>query len=299
MRSTYIAPAILSALALAACAGVESPTTTLAAGAREVAPGIHRMYGTPLKVGNGRGRAYVELDARDDNAPRELGIALDEAALEGLPTDGTGHHGGHGTVHQYNFALPPNHATPFRFVEVNWNPTGHEPDGVYEGFPHFDFHFWTADSSLRASIVPENPRYVDAANALPTAEYVPASNAVLGPPGAPPSAITVPRMGVHWVDLRSPELQKLLGNDAAWKPFTATFIHGSWDGQFVFWEPMITRAYLLAKKTATDAAVRDEVLPIGMPAKYQVPGYYPQAYRITWDDKAREYRIALTGLVAR
>jgi hypothetical protein len=98
------------------------------------------------------------------------------------------------------------------------------------------------------------------------------------------------------VDVRSPELQGLLGHPEAYKPFTSTFIHGSWDGQLVFWEPMITRAHILAKKTATDAAVRDQIIPVPAPRAYARPGYYPSAYRITWDGQAREYRIALTQL---
>jgi hypothetical protein len=67
----------------------------------------------------------------------------------------------------------------------------------------------------------------------------------------------------------------------------------------VFDEPMITRAHLLAKKTAAEAGVRDEVIPIPTPAHYAAPGSYPTAYRITWDAAAREYRIALTRLAAR
>ena len=106
-------------------------------------------------------------------------------------------------------------------------------------------------------------------------------------------------MGVHWVDARSSELQQLLGKPEAYRPFTRTFILGSWNGRFHFWEPMITRAHLLAKRNATEAAVLDEVIPISIPARYQVPGRYPTAYRITWDDQAREYRVALTGLTPR
>jgi hypothetical protein len=106
-------------------------------------------------------------------------------------------------------------------------------------------------------------------------------------------------MGVHWSDLRSPELQKLLGKPEAFKPFTATFIHGTWDGQIHFWEPMITLAHLLEKKATVDEAVRDQLIPLPIPAKYQQPGYYPTSYRITWDAATREYRVALSQLEKR
>lgn len=268
-----------------------------AAGGLTVAPGATLRYGASVKVGNGEARAYVLTD-QGSAVPLEIGIALSEQALEGLPAAGEGHHGGHAMPHAFLMDLPGKHGTPFRFIEMNWNPGGHEPPGVYDT-PHFDFHFWTASKALRESIVPEDPQYAAKADKVPAKEYVPAFNAALGPPGAPPSQIAVPMMGVHWVDVRSPELQGILGKPDAYKPFTTTFIHGSWDGKLRFWEPMITRAHILSKRTATDPSMRDELIPIPLPAKYEVPGYYPAAYRIAWDAEAREYRIALTKLAWR
>jgi hypothetical protein len=170
---------------------------------------------------------------------------------------------------------------------------------VYEGVPHFDFHFYTITQAERDAIVPTDPQYKEKANKIPSIEFVPPFNAALAPPGMAPADVAVPKMGVHWVDVRSPELQRLLGRPDAYKPFTSTFIHGSWNGRVTFWEPMITRTHILAKKTAIDPAVRDQIIPIPTPARYQEPGYYPSAYRITWDAKAKEYRIALTQLTWR
>jgi hypothetical protein len=262
------------------------------------APAIYRLNGGSATVGKGRVRSYVLLD-RATNAPTEIGVAFDERALEGLPTDGAGHHGQTGAVHQYLLSLPTEQTAPFKFVEVNWNPMGHEPDGVYQNVPHFDFHFYTVSKADRDAIVPSNPRYAAEANNVPTGDYVPPFALQLGPPGAKPADVAVPLMGVHWIDTRSEELQGLLGKPDAYRPFTRTFILGSWNGRFHFWEPMITRAHILAKKSASDAAVRDEVIPLPVPARYQVPGHYPTAYRISWDAKAREYRIALTGMTKR
>ena len=112
----------------------------------------------------------------------------------------------------------------------------------------------------------------------------------------PAFAATVPQMGLHWLDVRSPELQMLTGHPELYQTFTKTFIYGSWDGAFIFEEPMITRAYILSKRSATDPAVRDEVIQIPTAQKYEPAGYYPDAYRITWDAQAKEYRIALTQL---
>jgi hypothetical protein len=293
-----LAPALGVMLALLGAlvqSTVDGQTTDLAL-AGESAAEIRR-YGTTVALGNGRARSYVTVDAQ--GAPTEVGVALDERALEGLPSAGTGHHGGHAMPHTFLLDLPSQDGVPFKFVELNWNPAGHEPEGVYQDVPHFDFHFYTITKAEREAIVPSDPQFAAKADNTPSGDYVPSFNSPLGPPNAPPSAIAVPMMGVHWVDLRSAELQALLGRPEAYKPFTATFIHGSWDGRYIFWEPMITRAHILEKRTTTDPAVRDEIIPVPTPVRYHVAGYYPAAYRITWDEEAKEYRIALTQLARR
>jgi hypothetical protein len=302
MTRSRILPAASSALAIALTAAgvssIEGGQTMSLASASNNTPAIVRRYGTTVKLGDAQARAYVTLDEKT-GASLEIGVALDERALEGLPASGSGHHDGSTLTHTYLLDLPTEYTAPFNFVELNWNPAGHEPAGVYEGMPHFDFHFYTITKAERESIVPSDPQFAVKANNVPSAEYVPPFNVALGPPGAPPAAVAVPMMGVHWVDARSPELQALLGNPEGYKPFTSTFIHGSWDGRFTFWEPMITRAHILEKKATTDPSVRDQIIPLPIPARYQVPGYYPGAYRITWDAEAREYRIALTQLAWR
>lgn len=289
-------PVIRTVMAAAAAAALSTPTS-----APSRLPTTHPAplvkFGERVAVGNGTVRAYVTVDPRTKR-PTELGVAFSEGALEQLPTDGAGHHGQTAAVHQWSLALPAMVA-PFRFIEVNWNPRGHEPAGVYEGHPHFDFHFYTVSPAHRDGIVPTDPEYAAKANRLPTGDYVPPFTVQLGPPGAKPADVAVPKMGVHWVDVRSPELQNILGKPDAFKPFTNTFIIGSWDGRFMFWEPMITRAHMLAKRSATDAAVQNEVIPISVPAKYDAPGAYPAAYRIAFDPKTREYRVALTQLTER
>jgi hypothetical protein len=280
---------VLATGTLLAYAAANVPASTAA----PVVPAV-REYSEGTALGRGQVRTYVSMDPAGE--PAEVGVAFSETALEDLPTAGSGHHGDHsGMTHTFLLELP-NEVAPFRFVELNWNPAGHEPEGVYAGAPHFDFHFWTASQALRASIMPDDPEYAAKAERLPAPEFVPEFNAALAPPGAPISSIAVPMMGVHWVDVRSHELQALLGKPEAYAPFTTTFIHGTWDGRLIFWEPMITRAHIEAKKTAIDTTERDEIIPVPAPKAYAEPGYYPAAYRITWDEEAREYRIALTRL---
>src|SRR5687768_12247168 len=109
-----------------------------------------RSYGAPVAVGQGRARTYV---VTQNGVPLEIGVALDERALATLPAPGTGHHGAHGEMHEYILQLPRQHGTPFKFVELDWNPGGHEPPGVYDT-PHFDFHFYTIAKSERDAIDP-------------------------------------------------------------------------------------------------------------------------------------------------
>lgn len=173
---------------------------------------------------------------------------------------------------------------------------GHEPAGVYD-LPHFDFHFYTVPVEVRNSIVPSDPAFATKAASFPAAEfrapfYLDAATAR----SVAPALATVPLMGLHWLDVRSPELQMLTGHPEAFKPFTKTFIYGSWNGDFIFDEPMITRAYIISKRGAVDPAVVDEIVPVPAAQRYAPNGYYPNAYRITYDAKAKEYRIALTQL---
>lgn len=264
-----------------------------------------RAYGKAQRLGRGTVRAYVTLDPRNARKALEVGIAFSQDAMDGLPKPSAtaaahGAHGAHEVVdsHTLLFDLPSSNPTPFRFVQLDWNPGGHEPAGVYDA-PHFDFHFWTASREVRASIVPNNPQYAALAAALPPEEYrmpfyVDGATAAQ----APASAAAVPLMGLHWLDVRSPELQGLVGHPEKQEQFTKTFIYGSWGGEFIFAEPMITREYILAKRTS-EAATRDEIVPVPTPARTQVAGQHPTAYRITYDPRAKEYRVALTAFEPR
>lgn len=298
------------AIALAACnQNAESPTAAdaplaatinAASAPQALQPGVHLQYGTPQKIGNGFVRTYVVLDQKDSGKPVEVGVAMTETAMDGLPAPMTmsgadkGH--GHGNMTVLLLDMPAQNPTPYKFVQFDWNPLGHEPAGIYD-LPHFDFHFYTVSKEVRSSILPSDPQFAQKAANFPGADYrAPFYIDAATPAGIPAAAATVPQMGVHWLDVRSPELQGMAGNPAGFKPFTKTFLYGSWDGQFIFDEPMITRAYLLEKHSTTDAAVRDETVPVSTAAKYSPAGYYPAAYRIAWDAQAKEYRVALVQL---
>ena len=230
-------------------------------------------YGDEVRMGDGTARTYIELR---DGVPVELGIALSEAAMEGLP----GHHTpggielepGH-TMFFETPALPASNPTPYEHVLLGWNPGGHEPPGVYD-VPHFDFHFYTTSNDARLAMTHDDPAFDAKVSNHPAGAYAPQGYVAI--PGG------VPLMGAHWVDPTTPELNG--------QPFTTTFLFGSWDGDLVFTEPMITRAYLETKP--------DFRASIPIPADDEA-GYRPSAYRVYFDETTREYRVALTDFVWR
>ncbi|HEV7993728.1 MAG TPA: hypothetical protein VGP25_18015 [Gemmatimonadaceae bacterium] len=309
----YAVAGITAALAFAACkepsttgvvGGVRNPSGRALDRSSSEQAAAQRVYGTPVTVGKGTVRTYITFDKKEGGKPIEVGVAMSDRSMEGLPTPDPmpmaagekGHDHAAMVMNMYLLDLPKGNPTQYRFVQFDWNPLGHEPAGVYD-LPHFDFHFYTVSKEVRASILPTDPQFEAKAANYPAPQfrspfYIDAAT----PAQTTPAGSTVPQMGLHWLDVRSPELQGMAGNPAGFKPFTKTFIYGSWDGQFIFDEPMITRAYILEKKRATDPAVIDEVIPVSTAQRYSPAGYYPSAYRITWDAQAREYRIALTQL---
>ncbi len=220
---------------------------------------MNTFYSSTVPVGNGVARAWIKVTKSGE--PLEVGINLSAKALMKLPDE----------PKQYVLMLPKNKGNHFyTHVLFDWNPEGHEPPGVYD-LPHFDFHFYIIPNEDRLAIPPMAPPYMDPA---PDAQYIPPMHMQL--PGL------VPQMGAHWVDLNSPELPPTLAT------FTHTFIWGSYSGEYIFWEPMITRDYLLTQP--------DESFDIPQPASYQKDGWYPMKYKISYSTKPNEYTIALTEL---
>ena len=62
---------------------------------------------------------------------------------------------------------------------------------------------------------------------------------------------------------------------------------------------MITRAFIMERKSSPAAGERDRLFQLPQARQFSPSGYYPSAYRITWDAEQREYRIALTQLARR
>ncbi|WP_430972474.1 DUF5602 domain-containing protein [Sunxiuqinia rutila] len=219
---------------------------------------MNTFYSSTQPLGRGTARAWVRVNKEGD--PLAVGVDLSEKALMGLPDE----------MVQLVLKLPKTKGHQFyTHALVDWNPEGHEPPGIYDT-PHFDFHFYTLGNEARMAIPAMDPPYEDL---KPAAMYVPENYMEL--PGL------VPGMGAHWVDVTSPELSGV--------PFTYTFIWGSYQGHFIFWEPMITRAYLMS--------MPDDLIPIPQPEAYEMAGWYATDYSIRFSEKPNQYTVALENLM--
>ena len=255
--------AVIGATVVLACSDSTSPT----------APQIR--YGASLPFAQGTARSFVELDA--SGTPTALGIALTEGGLSGLPATSSTPSP---TALMVSLALPAEASgTGFDHAELGWNPNGHEPPQLY-GQPHFDAHFYMVSQATQMAILPNDPQFATKAANFPAADLVPTT--YVPPPGMP-AASAIPQMGVHWTSLGAPELNG--------QPFTSTFIFGSWDGQFIFVEPMVTKAYLETHPNATTT--------IPQPARWNRAGRYPTTYTVAYDAASKEYRFVLGGLTKR
>lgn len=273
LRSIVTAGLGVASVAMISMAACSSESATGPTGARIV-------YGPAQNLGQGTARVYVALNGA--NTPTALGVALSENALTGLPM--TPLPGGGMSAATLLLKLPPEaQATGFDHAMLDWNPMGHEPDMIYT-LPHFDFHFYTVTEAAQMAILPTDPQYEAKLEKMPEEKYRPIGNIKL--PGG------VPMMGAHWADPTSPELQPPPNN----KTFTQTFLYGSYDGHFIFYEPMITKAYIESIRTVAGGLV---TTPIKLATSVEKPGYFPTRYTIQWDAGSKEYRIALDSLVQR
>jgi hypothetical protein len=223
--------------------------------------------GTAVHVGKGSARIVIQTDKAGN--PSSVAVMMTPGALQGLPTK-LNKKAPEGS---WIYPLPmPKHGpkTGYTEVVIDWNPHGHPPPHIYT-VPHFDFHFYGISPAAVKAISFTGPK--DPATKVSNAALIPPDYQVV-----PDTAVN--EMGVHAIDTTAPEFHG--------KPFTATFIYGYNKGQLIFFEPMVTRAYLMTKP--------DLSLPVRTPAQYSRSGYYPTSYSVKYDKRSKAYLIALDGL---
>jgi len=225
--------------------------------------------GPQQAIGGGSGYAFITLDA--NGIPTAIGLRMSEETLMGLPSEPPNNAEGW----EYVLSLPREAAIAgYNHIGIDWNPKGHVPPGVYD-VPHFDFHFYLISLEQRERIKAVGDDLARTHRA-PAPEFMPEGYIL-------PEGTEVPRMGAHAIDPSSPEFNKL--------PFTKTFIYGFYDGQMVFLEPMIAKAFLETKPSVTDR--------IKLPKSYSTHASYPTAYSVKYNAIQREYEISLESLISK
>ena len=226
----------------------------------ETATGIavkERFYGQTTALGNGTVRTYVIVQ---DGQSTELGVALSEAALSGLPDQMLMNH----------LPFPAEAAgLPYTFMMFGWNPQGHIPTPTYAQ-PHFDFHFYVIPESEVLKIPGGPDPIAPEPSLIPDGYFAPGN-------------VSAPAMGVHWMARSAPELNGHL--------FDKTMIYGFTGGRLAFIEPMITKAYFETKP--------DYTTEIAQPPRFGTPGLYPTRYNIKYDAATKEHLIAISGFAQR
>lgn len=258
-------------------------------------------YGRPLSLGDGTLRTYTQ---RTRGIPLAMGVTFPASALQNLPApvsdakhcfdkggdDRIDLHKEGAVGHERVLDLPPRFRrtvdTPFEWSLTNWNPEGHIPLGVYN-VPHFDFRFYiqplTERNQIRPGPCPVLTNCDDYARAklpVPQRYY---------PPDFRDVDAVEPAMGNHLIDPTAPEFHG--------RPFTHTWIYGTYDGEITFYEAMITKKWFDDQRsgsTDTTDTTGDRCAPFKQPEAWQRPGWYPTTYCIAYRENRDDYTVALT-----
>lgn len=261
---------MMVAFFFSSCKKEISPTATSTALSEQKASQEQKsntFYGPEVSFGSGEIRSFATIT--HTGVPLELGVEITANAFSGLSTQ----------PGEYSFIIPLHQkgqaVTPFNHIEVDWNPFGHPPIGIYDA-PHFDFHFYKIPVDEQMAIPPYTDQTASLFDHYPEPGYIPSGYIPI--PGG------VPQMGKHWADVTSPEFNG--------GTFTKTFIYGTYNGAVTFYEPMITKAYIESTSSSTTAIRQPQYFSSGNT-------YYPTQYNVYTDPKTGNHYISLSGFVWR
>lgn len=151
----------------------------------------------------------------------------------------------------------------FTYATIYWNPHGHEP-AVF-AVPHFDFHFYFAPQREIETVDCKNPLKP---KALP-ADY--AMGDVDMPGLGKLVGSCIPGMGMHAAPAA----------DLASKNWKGSMIVGYYNGEPIFFEPMITSALLLQKRSFS--------MPVPQDVASAAHVRYPKRFRAVYLAKQKVY----------
>ena len=229
--------------------------------------------GPQVALGYGKVRSWISVDS--NGHPNEIGIEITPEAFKNLSNDNSKSVPPDGETIIIPLQLKATELTPFDHIGLNWNPHGHQPAGVFD-VPHFDIHFFMISAEEQLAIPAWSPETNAAFNNYPPTGYMPANYFT-----PPDSETAEPQMGKHWLPV----------NLRAYLPFSKIMIYGSFNGKFIFVEPMITLDYLLSNI--------DFSANYSQPEHFEKAGNYPTKYNIYHDAVSGNTYITLSDFVAR
>lgn len=233
---------------------------------------LNVFKGPQVTLGYGKVRSWISVDG--DRNPVEIGIEITrEALLQPERDKKTAAPAGSTIVIPLH--LKAQQLTPFNHIGLNWNPNGHEPEQVFD-VPHFDIHFYMISLEEQMAIPEWSLSTNELFNNYPPLGFMPADYFT-----PPDDATAEAQMGKHWLPANLPD----------YLPFSKIMIYGSFNGELIFVEPMITLDYLLSN-TATSVAY-------SQPDHFAKAGNYPTKYNIYHDAITGNTYITLSDFVAR
>jgi hypothetical protein len=179
-------------------------------------------------------------------------------------------------VASLDFPEPARQASGFTQMTMHWESGGHPPAAYMT--PHFDFHFNLVPATDLMAIDcadTTKPAAVPRGYSLPDITLPPEMAKVVGAPAM--IGLCVPQMGMHAM------LQSEVERKGAAR---GSMVIGYYHGKPIFFEPMLSRAMLLEKKSFD--------LPVPV-----IPGLraYPTRFRADYDPANQSYRFAFSGFV--
>ncbi len=190
---------------------------------------------TAGECGTAWGNDICTWTVTENGAVTEVGATIPVASLEAAPADAP-------------FLWPPPAEVSLAFpssahgmthLTVNWEAVGHPPPTFL--VPHFDFHFYLIPPSERMAIDCANP---STTAALPQGYTLP--DEALPPELAQITGVDtligtcVPEMGMHAVST---------ADASNTEPFDGSMVLGYGGDRVIFFEPMISKAFLLQRRS--------------------------------------------------
>jgi hypothetical protein len=161
-------------------------------------------------------------------------------------------------------------ATGVDHLTFYWEAHGHPPTPFMT--PHYDFHFYAISDSERRAIDCADKRKPET---LPTGyslrdQDLPGIGLLTG--------LCVPQMGMHSVETAAFQDTTL---------FSGAMVLGYYAGHPIFFEPMISRATLLQRRSFS--------LPLPTPAGLGTGVHYPTRFEAEYDPSVPGYRFVFSN----